>query len=93
VDFLDSQAGLVHVMMPSGRANVRVVYTAGFDPIPEDIQQACVLLVAEWYAAAKLDAGKRWQEDPTGVAYGRFAPDGLTSPVRALLAPYRDVMK
>jgi hypothetical protein len=40
---------------PRGKNNIRVTYTAGFDPIPEDVQEACAIMVAGAFAQTKRD--------------------------------------
>lgn len=41
--------------IPLGYNNVKVVYTAGYDPVPSDLQNACLWFVS-WYHRAR-DAG------------------------------------
>jgi len=61
---------------PGGRNAYRVIYSAGWSEIPQDVQQAC----AEWVA----DLFWSGQERPVQV--GELLP---TSHVRLLLSPYR----
>jgi hypothetical protein len=45
----DSAVVLQGYRFPRGRSNVRIQYTAGYNPIPGDIQQACIKMVATQY--------------------------------------------
>jgi hypothetical protein len=58
-----------------GVGNYRIVYTAGYDTVPEDVQEA----TAQWVAALY------WQTKDNPATY----PDLPTAGVAALLAPYR----
>lgn len=49
--------------VPLGYNNVKVVYTAGFDPVPSDLQNACLWLVS-WYHRAR-DNGDIGRESKT----------------------------
>ncbi len=66
---------------PSGRCwsrgifNYRVVYTAGYSTIPEDVQEACAEWVAQLYWQTRLNPG--------------FAPTHPPLGVRLLLEPWR----
>jgi hypothetical protein len=88
---LDAEAGFVFGDFPVGEGNIRVEYSAGFDIVPEAVQQACAMLVAQWYSEGKHDAARRF--DGLGDAqYSRFTPSGLPDHVRRLLAPWRNLM-
>ena len=90
-DRIDADAGFVFGDFPVGDGNIRVEYTAGFTTVPEAVQQACAMLVAQWYSEGKHDASRRF--DGLGDAqYSRFAPSGLPDHVRRLLAPWRNLM-
>jgi hypothetical protein len=39
---------LLNRSFPNGYNNIKVVYTAGYDPVPSDLQNACLWLVT-WY--------------------------------------------
>jgi hypothetical protein len=58
-----------------GQDNYRVIYTAGYSTIPEDVQEAC----AQWAAALY------WQTKANPAVF----PALPTGAVAALLAPYR----
>jgi hypothetical protein len=88
---IDADAGFIHGRFPTGNGNLRVEYSAGFSTIPEAVQQACAMLVAQWYAEGKHDAARRF--DGLGDAqFSRFPPEGLPEAVRRLLAPWRNLM-
>jgi hypothetical protein len=59
-----------------GRNWWRVIYTAGYNPIPEDVQEAC----AEW------TADLFWSQQERPVMVGELLPTGH---VLKLLQPYR----
>lgn len=60
-----------------GDANgVRVQYLAGFDPVPEPIKQAALLLVSQWFM------------NRSAVAVGSAVND-MPNGVKALLWPYK----
>lgn len=54
---------------PCGAANVQVVYVAGYEDVPEDIQQACVQVVALRY---KLKESEGLQSRGKGEAVDTF---------------------
>jgi len=66
-----------------GSLNVQVTYTAGYDPVPPILQQACVELVAHWWtqghqAAQSFSASAENGYDAVDAAPGSMA-----------LVPYR----
>ncbi|MCI0456130.1 MAG: hypothetical protein L0Z62_04015 [Gemmataceae bacterium] len=65
----------------------RVIYTAGYSTVPEDVQEACAEWVAALYWQTKRDPGLV-QESAAGVA--RTPERDMPRHVRALLLPYRD---
>ena len=88
---IDSDAGFVFGDFPPGDGNLRVEYSAGYATIPEVVQQACAMLVAQCYAEGKHDASLRF-EGLGDAQYSRFKPEGLPEAVRRLLAPWRNLM-
>jgi hypothetical protein len=72
---------------PGGASHYRIVYTSGYDSIPEDVQEACAQLVAQWYWQSKRDPGLL-QEVAAGDVVRRSI-EGWPKSVRELLAPYR----
>ncbi len=66
----------------------RVVYTAGYATVPDDVQEACAQWVAALFWQTKRDPGLSHESIPGAVAR---TPLGTMPPgVKALLAPYRD---
>ena len=71
-----------------GRKNYRVLYTAGYAAVPEDIQEACATWVSALFWQAKRDPGLAQEQLPE-VSF-RIPEQRVPIPaVRALLAPYR----
>jgi hypothetical protein len=66
----------------------RVVYTAGFATVPEDVQEACAEWVAALFWQTKRDPGLAREAIPGMVS--REALGQMPAGVRALLLPYRD---
>jgi hypothetical protein len=92
---LDDETGEVYGRFPRGQLNVRVDYVAGFAPIPQAVQEACLQLVLDLYNAglvnstlkkATLGAGSFEIKDQASAAV-------LSNKVRLLLAPYVDFSK
>ena len=73
-----------------GKRNVRVIYTAGYTAIPEDVGQAANMLVAAWFHRGRNGADGLASES-IGTYQYQAAQGGLSEPVKALLAPYREV--
>ena len=65
----------------------RVLYTAGYATVPEDIQEACAQWVAHFFWKTKRDPGLASEAIP-GTVWRRPEAD-MPSSVRTLLAPYR----
>ena len=74
---------------PQGPHAVRVVYTAGWSTVPEDVQEACATMVAALYYQYSRDPGLSLQKtaDLTYQANPIFEARGQEN-VRRLLAPY-----
>lgn len=74
-------------------AGVRVVYDAGFDPIPDDIQQAAFLTVSDWIR--QLDIDPRLTSETAGAyAYeldSRLVKYHLPNSVLGMLSTYRSL--
>lgn len=66
----------------------RVIYTAGYATVPEDVQEACASWVAALYWQTKRDPGLTTEAIPGAVS--RVAAEGMPAHVRELLLPYRD---
>ena len=74
----------------AGRQNIRVKYTAGYATVPEDVQQACAMAVAD--AFHRLERDGNLNSERLGD-YSFSAGEGrafLTPDVRSILARYRD---
>lgn len=89
---LDAGSGILWGTFPHGLNNIRVDYTAGYATIPEDIQQATVLLVQHLYQLDKVQAGV--QSVSIGPYSRTFAPAAATaampSSVASMIARYVD---
>lgn len=95
---LDQFAGLVYRLTQPMRwqsaATLSVQYTAGFDPVPKDVQQAVIGLCTMDNSGRGRDPMLRAQESP-GLGRQEFwvggAPGGATIPqdIAGLLNPYR----
>ena len=66
----------------------RVVYTAGFATVPEDVQEACAEWVAALFWQTKRDPGLAREAIPGMVS--RAPLEQMPAGVRTLLLPYRD---
>jgi len=87
-----------YTYFPHGFQNVRVEYKAGFEDVPEDVQQACVLLVCRLRQREKRDEevvseslGDYQASYSKQAVAGDAGPAGLPDSVRTLLARYRDI--
>ena len=89
---LDGRTGLVYLNpdasegWTSGVRAMKVVYVAGFATIPDDIKEACALLVAHWWGLRK-NRGKQ-NASANGQNAG-FRPETLPHNVVQLIAQYR----
>ncbi|MCS7045113.1 MAG: hypothetical protein NZO58_02030, partial [Gemmataceae bacterium] len=72
---------------PGGPQAWRIVYTAGFAAVPDDVQEACAQWVAQLFWQTKRDPGLAQETVPGSIAREplRVVPVG----VQTLLAPYR----
>jgi hypothetical protein len=82
------------LVWPVGINNFRVTYAAGYATIPEAVQEACALWVAEAYYYTQRDPALTSQNVPGQISQTWGAsgvPGSLTPPGRVarLLAPYR----
>lgn len=88
-DFIvNEEAGLVTRAwgtFPSGRAAVKIIYTAGYTTIPEAVAQACVLVCVSWFRRAR--EGARPMGSPPRLAP---YPEEIQPVAGELLQPYRD---
>jgi hypothetical protein len=67
----------------------RVIYTAGYTTVPEDVQEACAQWVAHLFWQTKRDPGLA-HEAVTG-ALSRTPQHEMPTTTRALLRPYRTI--
>ena len=66
----------------------RVVYQAGYDAVPDDVQEACAQWVAQLFWQTKRDPGLAHESISGGVA--RAALGTLPATVKTMLAAYRN---
>jgi hypothetical protein len=71
---------------PKGDCNVLVTYTAGYDVIPPDLEQACILYVMSFY---KSDVANFSTTFTDGFA---FKADAIPVQVKLMLQPYMKVL-
>jgi len=90
---LDGDVGYLVGSWPQGRLNIRIDYSAGFEPIPDDVQEACVQHCQDLYQSSLIN---------NNVASAKIGPfsyttlgrgAGLSSKVLTLLQPYIDHAK
>ena len=74
---------------PRGARNVKVVYTAGYTSLPDDLAAACVKLAAAWYAHSQAGADGIRRET-LGEYRAEYAGAPLPADVESALAPYRE---
>ncbi len=73
-----------------GLNSVRVVYTSGYVSVPDDVAQACVMLVAAWYNRAHQGADGLAEEKLADYA-ARYATEPFPEAAKGLLEPYVEV--
>lgn len=71
---------------PEGVLNVKVSFTAGYNPIPADIELACKHLVMFYFKTDIADFSRTFGE---GFV---LRPDAMPRQVQIILDPYRKVM-
>lgn len=72
---------------PGGAQAWRVIYTAGYSAVPEDVQEACAQWVAALFWQTKRDPGLVQESVPGSIF--RMPHMHLPPSVRLLLEPYR----
>lgn len=73
---------------PAGWGNVVVIYTAGYDPIPVDVEQACLELAAmRWRERERIGLASKGFGQETTTFITKDMPDS----VRTVLLDYRRV--
>jgi uncharacterized phiE125 gp8 family phage protein len=73
-----------------GARTLKVVYTAGYATVPDDVALACAKLAAAWYAHARGGADGVTRET-LGDYAATYAHGALPADVEGALAAYRDV--
>ena len=88
---LDARLGVLRRVLgwPGGASYYRVVYTAGYSAVPDDVQEACAQLAAQMYWQTKRDPGLASESMLSALT--RRPVEGWPVSVRDLLAPYRRV--
>jgi uncharacterized phiE125 gp8 family phage protein len=79
----------VATRFPPGTNNIQVDYTAGFDPIPDDLQLAAALAVGNLFNQPDLTK----QREKIGASYyyiGRPGELAFTPEIKAILNLYKD---
>ena len=75
----------VQTVWPRGRRNIRVVYTAGYATVPEDVQLAAAELAKEVYGKAQRDP-TLLSETIGSYSYTQAAEGSLQNPTPILSA-------
>jgi len=89
---LDAQRGFVLLRsgtFSQGVRNVKVSYTAGAASVPDDIAQACRMLVAAWFRAGR-EGGDGLDARTAGEVALKFSAEPLPPPVARILERYRE---
>jgi hypothetical protein len=90
---LDAERGILTIgtydsPLLDGSSNYwRVIYTAGFATVPEEVQEACAQWVAALFFQTKRDPGLARETLPASGARTPFS--NIPPGAKALLAPYR----
>lgn len=88
----DMDRGLV--VLPSGTfadgvRNVKVVYTAGYSEIPDDVGQSCIMLAAAWFHRGR-EGADGLDARTAGEVSQQFSADPMPEDVRRILLSYRE---
>ena len=75
---------------PYGRGLIDVVYTAG-QPIPPDVEQACLLTVQAMWSSMDIDPNLASESSGGGSFSYRETPGAIPAAAKALLAQHRRV--
>lgn len=83
--------GVAPGVFPARPSSVRVTYTAGFEPVPEDVIEAAAHVAAWLHGKASCEEGL--SSERLGDYAKTFVPGnaGLPAAARSLLAAYRNV--
>lgn len=71
-------------LLTRGQQNIKVVYVAGYDPVPDDLKLACTYLVAAEYKALRMQVNTR-----EGMQVLTAQLDKLREQAMALIHPYK----
>lgn len=78
------------LVFSEGEQSVKVVYKAGYDAIPEDLQTYCLMLV-EWMYDTRLDGRLGVSTESDGVYRASYLHDDMPPEIKAGLANYRNI--
>lgn len=89
----DQAKSVIYGALPPSRdgiPNIRVDYVGGFDPVPDDVQRACMLTAVSLWSAGKINPGIKSE----GALDYRYENNLLAKPIPpaalAILASYVD---
>ncbi len=77
---------------PVGFGNIKIVYSAGYDPVPEDLKLATCMLIKSQIAAQStgiVDSAKSVSHGQLSITFGDIDRDDLST-VRSLLERFRE---
>lgn len=82
----DQESGILkfETFLTRGQNNIKVVYVAGYDPLPEDLKLAVIYLVCAEYKALRIQVNTR-----EGMQIAKSQIDDLRATAEKLLDPYR----
>lgn len=93
-DDIDTDAGMVFLDVPPERRVGQIIYRAGYDTVPEDVQEACVQLVKMMFESGQVssilhrerlgDYSYQIKDAATALVYS------MPPSILGLLAPYRN---
>jgi len=89
---LDGERGIVRLRagtFSEGVRNVKVSYTAGAATVPDDVAQACRMLIAAWFHAGR-EGGDGLDARTAGETALRFSDEPMAPPVAGILERYRE---
>jgi hypothetical protein len=85
---VDAERGILTSDWLPGGASWRVIYSAGFSDIPEEVQEACAGWVAQLFWQTKRDPGLQTESIPGTVS--RVPLRDMPTSTKLLLGPYRN---
>ena len=90
-DYLaDFDRGVVYGRQLTGYRAVLIDYTAGYATVPDDIEQACLMVAASIYQGRKRDPNLN-SEALGGYSYSLRAPGQATEEARTMLEAYKAI--